>query len=173
METPKSPWTRRVEMSANVIIVTCGLLFAVRYFMPGLASSAPAPVTIAAGAKLGLESVDWSAHDQTVVLAVREGCHYCAESGPFYQRLTKALEQSPNVHMVAVLPGETAQSKKYLDAMGVPVGDIRQAELASLKVPYTPTLLVLDRSGVVRDVYVGKLSADKEAQVLNRLGLSE
>ncbi len=57
--------------------------------------------------------------------------------------------------------------------MGDPTGDIHQADLASLKVPYTPTLLVLDRSGVVKDVFVGKLSADKEGQVLSRLGLAQ
>ena len=173
METPKSPLTRRVELFANVVIVFCGLLFAVRYFMPGLFAGNTAPVTIAAGAKLGLPAVDWSAHDTTVVLAVREGCHYCAESAPFYQRLTKALGQSGKVHLVTVLPGEPAQSEKYLAGMGIPAGDIRQADLASLKVPYTPTLLVLDRSGVVKDVFVGKLSAEKEAQVLSRLALAQ
>src|SRR5580698_8078474 len=165
MENAKSTWTRRIESYANVVIVVCGLAFAARYFMPGLFAGNSAPPVIAAGAKLSLPSVDWSAHQETVVLAVREGCHYCAESAPFYQRLTKALGKAPNVHMVAVLPGERSESEKYLAGMGVPVSDIRQADLASLKVPYTPTLLVLDRSGVVRDVFVGKLSADKEGQV--------
>jgi hypothetical protein len=175
METPKSRWTRRIEIAANVVIVVTGLLFAVNYFRPGLLSlkSAPAPVTIATGAKLDLASVDWSAHDKTVVLALREGCHFCAESVPFYQRLTKAMAKSPQTHLIAVLPGEPDQNKQYLNGLGVPVDDIRKHDLADLKVPYTPTLLVLDRTGVVREVFVGKLTAAKETEVLSKLGLAE
>jgi hypothetical protein len=177
MEPTKSRWTRRVEVSANVVIVVTGLLFALNYFRPGLfsRSAGPQPVTISTGAKLDLASVDWSAHDKTVVLALREGCHFCAESVPFYQRLTKAMAKAPQTHLFAVLPGDPADSKQYLNGLGVPVpvDDIRKHDLGNLKVPYTPTLLVLDRDGVVREVFVGKLSAAKETEVLNKLGLAE
>jgi len=55
--------------------------------------------------------------------------------------------------------------------LGVPVGDIQRAELASLKIAGTPTLLLVDRRGVVENVWVGQLTDQGEADVLSKTGL--
>jgi len=56
-----------------------------------------------------------------------------------------------------------------LESLGVPIRDIRQATLSSLKISATPTLLLLNREGVVKDVWVGKLSGSREKEVLRRI----
>ncbi len=72
---------------------------------------------------------------------------------------------------MAILPQEIPQGKKYLETLGVPVGDIQRAELASLKIAGTPTLLLVDRRGVVENVWVGQLTDQGEADVLSKTGL--
>ena len=33
------------------------------------------------------DGIDWAAHESTLVLALRKGCHFCENSMPFYRRL--------------------------------------------------------------------------------------
>jgi hypothetical protein len=73
---------------------------------------------------------------------------------------------------MAVLPQEIPQGKKYLDTLGVPVVDVQHAELASLKIAGTPTLLLVDRGGVVKNVWVGQLNDQSEADVMSKTGLA-
>ncbi len=72
---------------------------------------------------------------------------------------------------MAVLPQDIPQGKKYLDTLGVQVSDIQHAELAPLKIAGTPTLLLVDRGGVVQNVWVGQLTNEGEADVLSKAGL--
>ena len=71
--------------------------------------------------------------------------------------------------MVAVLPQTTSEAQAYLTSQGVHVNEVKQATLNSIGVRGTPTLLLVDKAGVVTNVWVGKLQPDQEAQVLNVL----
>jgi hypothetical protein len=51
------------------------------------------------------------------------------------------------------------EDKKYLETLGVPVDDMQRAELASLKIPGTLTVLLVDHGGVVKNVWVGQLAS--------------
>ena len=131
----------------------------------------PPPASISVGNKVPLPAADFSGHDKNVVMVLRDGCHYCSASAPFYQKLVHAAEKAPDVHLMAVLPQEIPQAKKYLEKLGVPVGDVQHAELQSLKVAGTPTLLLVDRTGVVKNVWVGQLNGQGEADVWSKTGL--
>ena len=160
---------RRIESIANIVIILSGLVLCIRFIRPDLLSFNRQDTSIRVGAKLDLPGVDWSSHDQTLVLVLQEGCRYCAESAPFYKRLALETEQSTRVHLVALLRQGPEDSKRYLESLGVPIRDIRQAKLSSLKISATPTLLLLDREGVVKDVWVGKLSDRGEKEVLRKI----
>jgi len=67
------------------------------------------------------------------------------------------------------LPQTSDESKKYLDELGVAIEEVKQAKLDSIGVHGTPTLILVDNQGVVMASWVGKLSADGEADVLRRL----
>jgi thioredoxin-related protein len=113
--------------------------------------------------------VDWSNNNQTLLLVLQKGCHFCTESAAFYQRLVRETAGHGNIHLIAVLPQATDESKKYLDDLGVAIEEVKQATPDSIGVPGTPTLILVNDQGVVMTSWVGKLSADDEAKVLRRL----
>jgi hypothetical protein len=174
MKFIRSNWHRKIELIANVCIILSGLFIAVRLLKPDLLSSSyKQERTVNTGAKLPLTGVEWSLHKQNVVLALSEGCRFCAESGPFYKRLARGCESSKDIHVIAALPAEPSESRRYLSGLDVQISDVREANLTSLGVSYTPTVLLVDRAGIVRHIWVGKLSNKEEAELLAKLGLPQ
>src|SRR5260370_4830769 len=108
-------WQRRVEMkgkieaAANVIVIVLAVLVGSVFLKDRLSTVAPESSAVKAGDKLAnLDGWDWGAHDQTLVLALRKGCHFCEDSVPLYQRLdTHQHPPRPNSSIVAVFPDNT------------------------------------------------------------------
>ena len=121
------------------------------------------------GKKIALEGIDWSGHDHTIVLAMRSDCKFCTESGPFYKTLVAKQASQSKVGLVAVLPDDVESSRRYLNSLGVSVADVKKAELDSLGVPGTPTILFVDSTGLVTDAWIGRLTPITEAEVLRQL----
>jgi peroxiredoxin len=120
------------------------------------------------GKSIAIENVNWKENGKTLVLYVSATCHFCTESSPFYQRLVK--ENSSNgVTLLAVLPQSVEESKAYLKAQDINITQVYNTSLASIGVRATPTLLLVDEDGVVAESWRGKLTADQEAEVLNKL----
>jgi hypothetical protein len=71
--------------------------------------------------------------------------------------------------MLAVVPGDKTDIARYLSEQGVLVDEIINASLSVVNVSATPTLLLVDRSGNVTDVWVGKLDSSKETAVAQRI----
>jgi hypothetical protein len=121
--------------------------------------------------KVSLPGVDWAKSRKTLVLALSTQCHFCTESAPFFQRVAKTA--AGRVKLLAVLPQPTVDAQNYLRGVGGRVDDVRQAPLDSIGVAGTPTLLFVNDSGTVTNVWTGKLSADKQAEVLHVLENSQ
>jgi thioredoxin-related protein len=121
------------------------------------------------GTTLSNTGIDWTQRQQTLLLVLRKGCHFCDESAPFYQRLTRELSANEKTHLVAVLPSKDEESKQYLKEKNLEINDVRQLPARSLGVKGTPTLLLVDTKGVVVNEWLGKLSADQEQNVIARL----
>jgi hypothetical protein len=169
--------TKKIEVVANVAIIVAAISFtavlAKRYFRPTLPlAPGQATAAIQPGTKADFINVDWAKSNRTLLLVLQSGCHFCTESAPFYQRLARETAQASGVHLVAVLPQDVTEGTKYLNSLGVPILDVRQAQLDSLGVEGTPTLILIDGKGVVTKSWVGKLSGDKEAEVLSQLRTS-
>jgi len=109
---------RKIELAANVAIILVVVLVAIKVLKPELlspsAKAAQRETSVSAGTKLALPTANWSSHEKTVVMVLREGCRFCTASAPFYQKLVHAAAKSPGVHLMAVLPQEIPQGKKYL-----------------------------------------------------------
>jgi thiol-disulfide isomerase/thioredoxin len=163
-------WTRKLEIGANIAIIMVAVLMGIvlvkKYLLTDHTEPAP---EVVAGTKVSLPGVDWSKNGQTLLVVLQKGCHFCAESAPFYQRLARETSERRQVHLVAVLPQEVSEGKQYLDEMKVPIEEVKQAAPSSLGVRGTPTLILVNNSGVVVDVWQGKLLADDESKVLTRL----
>ncbi len=164
---------RGTELAANVAIVLVGILLSVVLVKNNLVQSQPAiaapAAAIAPGTKLSLPGVDWKTNGRTLVLALSTGCRFCTESAPFYKRLAQEKPNLQNIRLVAVFPEPEEQSRKYLSDLGVTVDEVRQGRLDSIGVVGTPTLIFADADGAVATSWRGKLSSDKETEVLARL----
>jgi thiol-disulfide isomerase/thioredoxin len=123
------------------------------------------------GEQLSVPGITWGDSKETVVLALSNKCHFCSESAPFYQRLASDLAHRKDVRLVAVFPQNVDEAKKYLGQLGVPIEQVVQASLDSLRVRGTPTLVIVDRTGTVKQSWVGKLTLERETEVLSRIGV--
>ncbi|MET0622926.1 MAG: hypothetical protein ABW250_08100 [Pyrinomonadaceae bacterium] len=161
---------QNVEFLANVAIIVvavavCAVLVR-HYVFPGVGAAPPRP---AVGSKIEIPGVDLSDGGKTLLLVLQQGCHFCTESGPFYQKLAREVaSRARDVKVVAVLPQAPDEGRRYLSTLGVPEVEVRQASLKDLSVEGTPTLIMVSK-GTVSDIWVGKLDAAEESQVLAKL----
>lgn len=162
---------RKAETLVNIAIVLvavalCAVLAKQYLFAGSAAGDMHGPEV---GSKLEVAGQDLSGEDKTLLLVLQKGCHFCTESGPFYQRLAReATARGGRVKLLAVLPQDADEGRKYVDGLGVPIERVAQSSLRKLDVTGTPTLIMLDR-GKVSDVWVGALTPEREAEVLAKL----
>lgn len=170
METMNRPG--KLENLANLATIVVSVLLSVvliRVFLlpqtrPAAASAQP---QVGMNMKQLLPGVDWAKNGRTLVLAISTQCHFCTESAPFFQRIDK--ERAKDLKLVAVLPQAVDEGRKYLEGEGVQVDDVKQATLNAIGVTGTPTLLLVDNTGKVSQVWQGKLQPSGEEKVIAAL----
>src|ERR1035437_4410881 len=165
---------RKSEGVANVAtIVVAALLSAVLikvYLLPAPAAQRPqalAETGVGTSLKSKLPGVDWSKNGRTLVLAISTQCHFCKDSTPFYRKLQEEVGKS--LKTVAAVPQTVSEAEQYLNGEGVHVDQVQQVNFATLGVRGTPTLLLVNKSGVVTKVWNGKVQPEQEQQVLAAL----
>lgn len=156
--------SKKIEMAANIAIVLAAVVLIVSFFR----SESVAPPHITVGTKFALKDAPCQGQGKNLVLALSTSCHFCNDSAPFYRELVQRCRQQ-HVRTIAVLPQPIAEAESYLSSEGVATDEVHQSVLRELQIAGTPTLLLVDGSGVVRNVWVGKLSSDKEKEVLAAL----
>jgi hypothetical protein len=165
MEKSSKSLRRVLEVSANLGIVIVALII-VGNFVATKWRTRRDVDTLTTGSKVSLSGVKWE-DGSTLVLALQRGCRYCDESAPFYRRLWQQ-RSGPEPRMIAVVPGEKGEVDKYLNELGVVVDGVVNASLSDIHVSATPTLVLVDRSGRVSNVWVGKLDSNRENEVIQR-----
>jgi len=163
-----SGWAKRIEVATNVAILCAFLLVGALAAKRLLEPSPNRQGTPSIGAKVSIQGIDWSQSKQNLVLALSTGCHFCSESAGFYQRLVPSAENN-GVRVLAVLPQSISDSRSYLEKLGVTVSEVVQSPLSAVEASGTPTLLLVDGNGKIRNVWVGKLGPEQERQVLARM----
>lgn len=171
----KSKISARVQLAANIAIVALCLLVA---WLELQRISPTAPTGAAEIYKVGeaidpVRGVDFAAARITLVMVLREDCHFCQESLPFYRQLSEARSRTPNPDLrvvVASTDSPTALST-YLESKEVRVDQVATVEQGGLKVPGTPSLLLVDRAGKVTRIWRGRLAERQQKEVLQSLGL--
>jgi hypothetical protein len=156
---------RRLEIAVNVsIVAVCAVLCFVlvrERVLPRSPRQVDGEVSV--GSRVSLNGLS-SSNSAALLLVVSPTCHFCVESADFYRRLLTALQGSP-VRVTALLLNRTDEAPEYLKRLPVPVthvpGGVRQ-----LRVRGTPTILLVDRNGIVQNVWVGKLPIEKENEVI-------
>lgn len=174
---------QKIELASHIAIIIVAILICVvlvkNYLLPDSRAKSDAGNNTAiagntgepgiVGKAISLPDVDWKRNGQTLVLVLSTGCRYCTESASFYKELVQKRAKQGNIRLVAILPQPVDASRKYLSDLGIAVDDVRQVPPNSLGVRGTPTLLLVNKDGVVTDSWQGKLTPDKELEVMARL----
>lgn len=87
---------------------------------------------------------------------------------PFYKTLAKKQDEV-KTRLIVASPDDVNTTKGYLEQNGVEFKDIRQANLSSINVRGTPTLLLVNDKGEVSNSWVGRLPSEKEKEVFSQL----
>lgn len=164
--------SQKLEVTANVLIIVVALVLGValikRFFIDPTAVNAPERKAPAVGQKVADTGIDLAASPKNVLLVLQKGCKYCTESAAFYKNLIEQTKDK-NVKVIAVLPQSKDEAEQYVKDLGISGIEIRQSQLDSLNVGGTPTIIVTDNQGVISDTWIGKLTPDKESEVIKKL----
>ena len=173
-ETPRPSGHGGVlQSAANIAVIVaalCVVLIAVQRLRPTVSEPLP---TYAAGDLMDpLEGVNFGGAAQTLVMALREDCRFCRDSVPFYQELL-AQEGTRKVssQFVVVSTDPAASMAAYLKAGGLDVQHVVEYAPGALKIPATPTLLLINATGHVERVWRGRLAPNLQKEVFGALGI--
>lgn len=119
------------------------------------------------GKTIRLPGVQFPQGHDSLLLAISTTCHFCQESLPFYKEL--ATRANGQVDVVAVLPQPQAEAEKFLEGASVHTTQVISAELNTLGVAATPTVLLVDSGGKVRNAWIGLLNEKQQHEVLSRV----
>ncbi len=177
-EAPAPQKKSTLDTIANIaIILVCAIAAFVlvrNQFFPAAPQRPPgAPPQVEKGERFDqLKAVVPAGANRALVVAVSPTCHFCNDSMPFYKKLIDERNQKGSqVKVVAAVPAEEAkaeESQKFAGAGATPDSMV-QLDFSAIKVPGTPTVLLVDNNGKVLDVWVGKLDEKGEEKVLEVL----
>jgi thiol-disulfide isomerase/thioredoxin len=161
-----------LEKAANIAVIVGVVVFITVVVTDKLAPHAtkPAlsdPARQLLGKTISLPGTQLSQSRNSLVLVLSTACHFCKASLPFYKEL--ASKSLGRVDVVAVLPQPLSEAQDYIQQAAVPATRVVSADLATIGVSGTPTVLLLDRTGKVQDVWVGQLDESRQKQVLSRV----
>lgn len=116
------------------------------------------------GTSVSLPGVQLNQNHNTVLLAISTTCHFCQESVPFYKELSAATQEK--VDLIAVLPQSLVESKTFLQKAGVSAKTLISADLNSIGIHGTPTILLLDPQGNVKQEWRGFQDVAGQKQII-------
>lgn len=153
-------WTLNILSLAALVLVAATLR---GHFSPK-AATPPGRLALANF----LPDEDWASNGVTLVMVLSVNCHWCTASAPFYRELL-ATNRGPAFHTIAIFPQSVSLGQEYVRSLGIVVRDIRQTNLQQLGIEATPALFVIDASGRIRSMWIGKLAPEEEDTVRKEL----
>lgn len=121
-----------------------------------------------------LAGYSWNSHPRTLVLGLKNGCHFCEASAPFYSRLAQLVrdKHDSDVHILAIFPDTADVVQQTLVLENLSLDSVPSVDFHQFKIGGTPTVLLADQSGRVLKVWVGELPVSQQQLLLESLGLS-
>lgn len=164
----------KLEIAVNIVFIALAILvggiLTKNLILPNNASS---NIDLAPG--IGFQMPDipsykWGDHEHTLVLALKKGCSYCENSLPFYRKLTQLKKENKiPTNIISIFPESDDVAKEVLTSKNLAVDAFGDAKLSLFKISGTPTLVLVDKHGYVKNSWVGQLTKDKEDEVVRIL----
>lgn len=178
--TPTPPTSKKstLDTVANIaIILVCAIaafvLIRQNFFNENQQQAGPRPPEVKVGEQFdALRQVVPAGSERALVVALSPTCHFCTESMPFYKRLVEQRNQKgSNTKVIAAVPRDDAKAEeqKTMATAGVQPDALVTLDFQTIKVPGTPTILLVDNQGKVLDVWVGKQDSSGEEEILETL----
>lgn len=161
---------KALDRIANIAIILAVAVFLTLVIRGEFFRRTPAPAhssSALVGSTFRLPGVHFPAQHDSLVLGISTTCHFCSESLPFYKQLADQLQG--RLEMYAVLPQTQNEAGHYLADAGLSAVHPVSADLGSLGISATPTLLLLDSSGKVKSVWLGKQDEAGQKRILAAL----
>jgi len=162
-------WKSGLDVAANVAILCVCILIGVigvkKFLLSDPHSANDMPKR---GSQIELSGVNWGRTERTLVLVLSTHCHFCNDSIDFYRRLTPAAAAA-KVPVVAVFPQSVDEARAYWSNQNLPLTgvDFSKVPAEGLPISGTPTLILVDRKGVVLRAWAGKQPASGEAEIIH------
>ncbi|HUA63865.1 MAG TPA: hypothetical protein VML19_34270 [Verrucomicrobiae bacterium] len=159
----------KLEKATHIFLigVCClagGLLIEQRFFPPQEDDGSPAQQLV--GREVKLPGADWQSAPISVVLQISSTCPFCNESMPFYRQLMAARPAgSARVPVIVASHDAVAVIRKHLADEQVVVDKVLHAR--DIFGTGTPTVYIVDRKGVVKRVFIGKLDPAGEKELVS------
>lgn len=164
----------KLETIANATIILVALVTGY-VGLPKYIASFRAPHWVKAGDRLAaIPNFDWKQHRHTLVLALNTNCHFCEQSAPFYQMLADVqVPERNDLGIVAVFPNEPEAVRHFMSHVHLRIPSVAAVSLGKLRVNGTPTLILADKNGRVKRVWVGTLTPNEELDLLKLVSFSQ
>jgi len=173
METPKSKLDTIANIAIIVVCIIAAVVLVQNQILPRFQHQPARPSEAAKGETLAaLRDVVPAGTQKALVMAISPTCHFCTDSMPFYKQLLDKRNQSQSpLKVIAAVPDAKAEAAEQanLAEHGVQPDALVHVDFSKIKVPGTPTLLLVDDRGKVLNVWVGKLDESREREVLAQL----
>ena len=158
---------RAFEVTTNALVAIVAVLLLYQF----LSQRVNGPHQVAAGDHLpAIEGVSWGDHESALLLVMRKGCHFCEDSMPFYRRLAALRDgHQTGAYMVAAFPDSAEDARGVIEQEKLDIPYVANVAGSRVNATGTPTLILVDRRGVVRQVWIGELQPDAEASVIKAL----
>lgn len=158
-------WSQRLADYTTIVVGLVILVVLGERFFSGGSPEPLLPVQTHLDASVG---VDFAAAEQTLVMVLQSDCPYCEQSLPFYRSLKSLPRESDDLQIVIVAPPGDHNIEAYREI--IQPDAVVFVDPLGLPVTGTPTLLLVDRDGVIEAAWMGLLDQSREAEVLAAFG---
>ena len=136
-----------LDKIANVAVIVGVVVFLVlvmrnEFGRPSYRDSGPKNLL---GKRIELRELKFPLQRNSLVLTLSTTCHFCQDSLPFYKTL--ATQVQGKADLVAVFPQADSEGRAYTEHASLPVRKVISADLSTIGVFGTPTVLLIDRNG--------------------------
>jgi hypothetical protein len=154
--------------ASNVAIIVSALVVVVGLVVPGRPASRQPNLLPQPGDTLSkLAVVNYSDARVTAILFLRSDCRYCNDSMAFYKRLVARCHTGrPERRVIAVTLEDIDSVIRHLAGYGVRLDSVHTGQAHSFGVTGTPTVILVNASGIVVGSFAGRLPAQTEQEVL-------
>lgn len=157
-----------IEKVANIIVVVAIVVVTGIIAKKYLFDSNEPIQTIKAGKVVSFPDVDWARNGKTIVIAVKRDCPHCTASAPFFHQASDEASKN-GITIEFVLPDSDQDTTDYLAGINISRQNIHKVPLWKYGFRATPTLLFINREGLIKDIWVGRIDSENWSQVLTKL----